>query len=131
MNIGSKVKYFVNQMQYLKGEIVELCENETAWVRFSNGQEINLSINSLVEVNINEKEMKNKFGMDEDLFLKLAFAKAYEIEFGTDEYLVMDNLDYGKDEKYFSLQDVTEDDDICKKIDEYAGKIRELIKELN
>jgi len=48
LNISDKVRVYVNPKQYLIGVIVELCDNETAWVRFSNGQELNYKINTLI-----------------------------------------------------------------------------------
>ena len=69
--------------------------------------------------------------MNRELFLKLAFIKAFEIEFAVDEFWVKDNLDYSEEEKYDDLQVVTEDEEIYQRIEEYADKIRKLIKELN
>lgn len=71
------------------------------------------------------------FGMSRELFLKLAFIKAFEIEFAVDEFWVKDNLDYSEEEKYDDLQVVAEDDKIYQRIEEYADKIRDLIKALN
>lgn len=69
-------------------------------------------------------------GMDKELFLQLAFCRAYEFEFGSDEYNTMENLNYSNDEKYLCLQDVVEDEEINKRIDDYADKIREFINNL-
>jgi len=48
LNISDKVRVYINPKQYLIGVIVELCDNETAWVRLSNGQELNYKINTLI-----------------------------------------------------------------------------------
>lgn len=71
------------------------------------------------------------FGMSKELFLQLAFIKAYEVEFGTDEFDVMENLDYSEEKKYCSLQDVIDDENINNRLDEYAEKIRDIICDMD
>lgn len=69
--------------------------------------------------------------MSKELFLQLAFIKAYEVEFGTDEFDVMENLDYSEEKKYCSLQDVIDDENINNRLDEYAEKIRDIICDMD
>ena len=69
-------------------------------------------------------------GMNRELFIQLAFCRAYEIEFNSDEYHRMDNLDYSNDDNYCCLQDVVEDEEMYEKIKEYADKIRKFINNL-
>lgn len=78
------------------------------------------------------KKNNNKkiYGMDRELFIQFAFCRAYEIEFNADEYHRMDNFDYSNDDNYCCLQDVVDDEEINKKIDECADDIRKFINNL-
>lgn len=50
-NLGDKVKYFLNSTQYTEAEIVEKCDDNTVWVRLSNGQEKQLKAAELISLN--------------------------------------------------------------------------------
>lgn len=41
MEVGDIVRYYINPNQYITGRVVEICEDNTVWVRHSNGQERN------------------------------------------------------------------------------------------
>ena len=49
-NLGDMVRYYLNQSQYTEAEIVEKCEDNTVWVRLSNGQEKQLNESELVSL---------------------------------------------------------------------------------
>lgn len=48
IRLGDKMKYFINSDQYISGIVVEICEDNTVWLRHINGQERNYSVNTLV-----------------------------------------------------------------------------------
>ena len=51
LEVGNKVKYFISRNEYIIGEIVEICKDNTAWVRFSNDQELNYPLGYLYKQN--------------------------------------------------------------------------------